>query len=172
MDTGVASSHANLIIRFQTNYLQTILFLHVQPLIYFGHVDDVFLIWGHDQQSLQEFFSRFSFLTFNWNIECHYIFGCKLFSKNQLMSTKIHNYINPTNATQYVHTLQENTIQIANEYCKNCPKDFTGETSTRLRIRINNPRFDVSHGNINRPVSEHVISLEKSFEECFKVEDN
>lgn len=35
---------------------------------------------------------------------------------------------------------------------------------------ITNHRLDVQYGNINRPVSAHAISHEKTFEELFKVD--
>lgn len=41
--------------------------------------------------------------------------------------------------------------------CKNCPKDYIGKTTTPLRFRITNHRFDVSHQNSNRPLSQHAI---------------
>ena len=51
--------------------------------------------------------------------------------------------------------------------CKHCPKEYIGETTTPLRIRMTNHRFDVTHSNKQRPISAHAIFHKKSFEDCF-----
>lgn len=53
--------------------------------------------------------------------------------------------------------------------CNLCPIDYIGETSTPLRIRMNNHRADVTNKNSIRPVSKHALSHNKTLEECYNL---
>jgi len=54
--------------------------------------------------------------------------------------------------------------------CKFCSKEYIGQTTNPLRIRMTNHRFDVNHQNQTRPVSSHAMFHKQTkLEKCFNL---
>jgi hypothetical protein len=52
--------------------------------------------------------------------------------------------------------------------CKQCSKDYIGQTVTPLRVRMTNHRFDVAHQNRSRPISAHAVDHKSGeLENCY-----
>ncbi len=53
--------------------------------------------------------------------------------------------------------------------CKHCPKDYIGQTSNPLRVRMTNHRFSVVHDDNTKPVSQHATLHNENFENCYSL---
>ena len=54
--------------------------------------------------------------------------------------------------------------------CKYCKKQYIGQTSNPLRVRMTGHRADISHQDEEKPVGKHAVFHQKTkLEDCYKV---
>jgi len=104
MGTRKAPSYANLFMGLlEENFLNS---LSLKPLVWLRFIDDIFIIWHHGKEQLNDFLNKlqnFSILDVSWNISDKVItfLDVDIFLNNGNLGYKIH--IKDTNKMQYLH---------------------------------------------------------------------